>query len=226
MENEPVGNAPEKPIGNIQGRRNFLTGMAVLGGAAALAKAATPELLVPKDSIAKGEATTAPSRTIVDCGKVGQVTDVRSEIKEYKDPKTGARIIQLTSNGSNNVHPYFTTEGFIGDDSKNAIFISDRSGSYQWYMLDIPKGKLVQLTAGRNCDTNSCAVSRLGKLFYWDRPTLRYLNISTFEDHALTRALMGSTSQFHTVRRTGITSPIHIARRDPRARRAMSSTRR
>ena len=190
MGQDSGSDVPPKSDRNLLGRRDFLAGMAVLGGGAALAAAApAPEMLVPKDGATK--ANPVPSPAIIDNGKVGKITNIKSEMKEFKDPKTGARIVQLTSNGSNNVHPYFTTDSFIGDDAKHAIFISDRSGSYQWYMLEIPTGKLVQLTAGRDCDTNSCAVARNGKLFYWDRPTLRYLNLNTFEDRELNHAPVG-----------------------------------
>jgi len=190
MDQNPIGNVPAKPDTSSMARRDFLAGLAVLGGGAALAAAATPEMLVPKVPAPNPESAAPSSPPIVDSGAVGKTTNIRDEMKEYKDPKTGAKILQLTSNGSNNVHPYFTSEGFIGDDAKNAIFISDRSGSYQWYMLNIPTGKLVQLTSGRKCNTNSCAVSRNGKLFYLDGPTLRYLRLDTnkFEDRELYRA--------------------------------------
>jgi oligogalacturonide lyase len=113
----------------------------------------------------------------------GTVRNIKDEIKEYKDPKTGARIRQLTSNGSNNVHPYFTSWAFVGDDSDRTLFVSDRSGHNQWHMLQISAGKLVQLTdiAHR---PNGC-VARNGHLFYFDGNTLHSLNVDTLEDRAL-----------------------------------------
>ena len=183
MDIKSVGNFLGAPNNTSMDRRGFLTGLAVLGGGAALAAAATPELLTPKDE----KATTAPSTTGPSPKDVGKITNIKSEMKEFKDPKTGAKILQLTSDGSNNVHPYFTSQCFIGDDSNRPIFISDRSGLFQWYMLEISSGKLVQLTSGLKLEPNMGAVSRNGKLFYFDGAILRYLKIDTFEDRELNR---------------------------------------
>lgn len=176
-------------------RREFLAGLAVLGGGVALASAATnPDLLVPKGAAAAPDgATAAPSADAPSRKDVGKVTNIKSEMKEYKDPKTGAKIIQLTSNGSNNNHPYFTSEGFMWEDSEHPLFISDRSGLYQWYMLERKTGKLVQLTAGAKLETNMGCVARNGKLFYFDGPVLHYLNLNTMEDRELNRVPDGFT---------------------------------
>jgi oligogalacturonide lyase len=49
----------------------------------------------------------------------------KSEIREFKDEKTGRTILQLTATG-NNVHLYFTENSF--DANKNEIiFLSDRA---------------------------------------------------------------------------------------------------
>ena len=49
----------------------------------------------------------------------------QSEIREFKDEKTGRTIKQLTSTG-NNVHFYFTENSF--DRASNTIyFVSDRA---------------------------------------------------------------------------------------------------
>jgi oligogalacturonide lyase len=113
----------------------------------------------------------------------GKVRNIRDEIKEYKDPKTGARIRQLTSNGSNNVHPYFTSWAFIGDDSDRTLFTSNRAGRSQWFMLEISTGKLVQLTDIPH-GPNGC-VARNGHLFYFDANTLHALKIDALEDRTL-----------------------------------------
>src|SRR5580704_8843252 len=148
MDRKAISNILGKSEQSTLDRREFLAGLAVLGGGVALASAATnPDLLVPKGTPASPDAAgaaNAPSRK--DVGKI--VANIKSEMKEFKDPKTGARVIQLTSNGSNNNHPYFTSEGFMGNDAEHPIFISDRSGLYQWYMLERKTGNLVQLTAG------------------------------------------------------------------------------
>ena len=72
-----------------------------------------------------------------------------SEIKEYIDSKTGNVVKQLTSNGSNNFHFYFTDNSFTADD-KEIYFLSDRSSSkpkiYNLFKMDLQTGKMVQMT--------------------------------------------------------------------------------
>jgi len=107
-----MGNFLSSPNATPMPRRGFLAGMAVLGsGAALVGAAAAPELLTSKDQNANAPGSTtkesAGSTTAPSPNDVGKVTNIKSEMKEFKDPKTGARILQLTSDGSNNVHPYF-----------------------------------------------------------------------------------------------------------------------
>jgi oligogalacturonide lyase len=72
-----------------------------------------------------------------------------SEIKEYVDQKTGNMVKQLTSNGSNNYHFYFTDNSFSADD-KEIYFLSDRSSNkpevYNLFKMELETGKMVQLT--------------------------------------------------------------------------------
>jgi oligogalacturonide lyase len=78
----------------------------------------------------------------------------RSEIRQFKDDKTGRTIQQLTSVG-NNVHLYFTENSF--DAHKNEIiFLSDRASGedraphqhpiYNLFRMDLGTGDIVQLT--------------------------------------------------------------------------------
>lgn len=105
-------------------RRLFLTHLAALGGAAVSVPGLNFVIAaeVPQNS-AQGPAPTAPAG-----GGRGRVQQVGGEIKEYKDPKTGARVRRLTGDGSGNVHPYFTSWAFVGDDADRTVFASNRSG--------------------------------------------------------------------------------------------------
>jgi len=172
---------------NLMDRRLFLARMAVAGGAAVtlpslnLAIAAEP----PRNA-GKVSGDTSPATS----GR-GKVLQVRGEIKEYKDPKTGARVRRLTGDGSTNVHPYFTSWAFIGNNADNTILVSNRSGAYQWYLLDIPAGRLVQLTAGAKLSANMGCVAKSGWLFYFDGPALHCVKIDTLEDRELYRVPVG-----------------------------------
>lgn len=168
-------------------RRFFLTRLAALGGASVtmsgldLLMAAEP---LPSAGRVTGEASPAAAAR-------GKVQQIRSEIKEYKDSKTGARVRRLTGDGSSNVHPYFTSWAFVGDSADNAIFVSNRSGTHQWYLLDIPAGRLVQLTAGQKISANMACVARRGELFYFDGPVLHSVKTDTLEDRELYRVPAG-----------------------------------
>jgi len=78
----------------------------------------------------------------------------QSEMREFKDAKTGRTIQQLTSTG-NNVHLYFTENSF--DAHKNEIiFLSDRASGedkaphenphYNLFRMNLDTGEIVQLT--------------------------------------------------------------------------------
>jgi hypothetical protein len=54
-------------------------------------------------------ADVGPAPPAAATGNRGKVQRAGGEITEYKDPKTGARVRRLTGDGSNNVHPNFTS---------------------------------------------------------------------------------------------------------------------
>ena len=124
-------------------------------------------------------------------GGRGKVQDVRGEIKEYKDPKTGACVRRLTGDGSSNVHPYFTSWAFVGRDADHTVFISNRTGAYQWHLLNIPAAHLVQLTAGQKILPNMACLARSGRLFYFDGPVLHSVATDTLADRELYRVPAG-----------------------------------
>lgn len=121
----------------------------------------------------------------------GKVQKVAAEIKEYKDPVTGARVRRLTGDGSSNVHPYFTSWAFVGDNADHTVFASNRTGAYQWHLLDIPAAHLVQLTDGQNLSPNMACVARSGWLFYFSGAVLRSVKTDTLEDRELYRVPPG-----------------------------------
>ncbi|MCM3160701.1 oligogalacturonate lyase family protein [Metabacillus litoralis] len=72
-----------------------------------------------------------------------------SEIKEFFDEKTGNIVKQLTSDGSNNFHFYFTDNSFCKGDQE-IYFLSDRSSErpevYNLFKMNLSNGKMLQLT--------------------------------------------------------------------------------
>jgi oligogalacturonide lyase len=84
----------------------------------------------------------------------------KSEMREFKDAKTGKTITQLTTTG-NNVHLYFTENSF--DANKNEIiFLSDRASGdahphHNLFRMNLDSGEMVQLTDEPTQSTDSHA---------------------------------------------------------------------
>lgn len=168
-------------------RRRFLSRLGVWSGVAAT----VPGLNLLGAAAPPPDTGLTPSRPAQASGERGKVQNVSGEIKEYKDPKTGARVRRLTGDGSNNVHPYFTSWAFVGDGAERTIFASNRTGAYQWHLLDIPAARLVQLTEGAKISANMACVARSGRLFYFDGPVLRAVKTDTLEDREIYRVPAG-----------------------------------
>jgi oligogalacturonide lyase len=121
----------------------------------------------------------------------GRTQNIASEVKEFKDPDTGARVVQLTGDGSQNVHLYFTSESFFGGGSDRIVFGSNRSGRFQFHMLEIRERKLVQLTDGERVEPLQACLAPSGRLFYFDGSLMRTLQLDTLEDRELYRVPEG-----------------------------------
>lgn len=133
----------------------------------------------------------------------GRTLQVDSEIKEYKDPETGARVMQLTGDGSDNVHLYFTSDSFVGSGADRIVFGSNRSGRFQFYMLEVRQRKLIQLTDGEKLEPQQACLSPKGQLFYFDGPRLHSLRLDTLEDSDLYGVPAGWRSHLATCTMNG-----------------------
>jgi oligogalacturonide lyase len=68
-----------------------------------------------------------------------------SELKEFKDPVSGAHIRQLTSYLGNSNHFYFTYPCWY-DNGRKLMIASDRENRTNFYGIDLAGGELTQLT--------------------------------------------------------------------------------
>ncbi len=186
-------NAPDRPA---VGRRSFLRRLALFGGTTIAAGLTLSKALRAEQQKVPNErsATGAPAvRTSAKTGgRRGATQDVASEIEEHKDEETGARVRRLTADGSDNVHIYFTSESFVGGGSDRVVFASNRSGRFQYHLLEIPARRLVQVTDGKEISPNMACVDPGGRLFYFDGPVLRSVNLDTLEDRELYRVPEGT----------------------------------
>jgi Tol biopolymer transport system component len=72
-----------------------------------------------------------------------------SERSTYRDPATGATVIQWTQGPHTNQHLYFTSPSVTADD-RWLVFISDRDGNPNLYAIDRRDGAIRQLSANAN----------------------------------------------------------------------------
>lgn len=68
-----------------------------------------------------------------------------SEKREFTQPETGVRVIQLTDAPAKNTNGYYNDEQFTAD-GNTYVFRSDRGGGRQLYSVEIDSGRIVQLT--------------------------------------------------------------------------------
>jgi len=181
-------------------RRSFLRGATALGFGMIMRTEISKGAPRPQGSSVRTNSKTAGGR-----GTTQRVTD---EIKESKDPETGARVRRLTADGSDNVHIYFTSESFLADGgSDKLIFASNRSGRFQYHLLDIPTARQVQLTDGDRISPNMGCVDPTGRLFYFDGPVLRACRLDTMQDRELYRVPDGTRPSLPTCTCLLYTSP-------------------
>jgi oligogalacturonide lyase len=150
-------------------RRAFLKNLAAVPAYLAVSRAFAAEGVAPQPA---------------SHGPVGRIVDVTSEIKDIKDPETGAHVMLLTGGGSDNVHPYFTSEAFV-EGSSRIVFGSNRTGKFQLYLMDIKAKRLVQLTDGPAVHPTKGCLGTGGRLNYFDGQTLRTVNVDTLQDREL-----------------------------------------
>lgn len=165
-------------------RRSFLK------DAAGLYAAGFSSLIGPLTSLASAAQNQAGGGGEKKGSAVGKVISAADEVKEFRDPDTGARVMRLTGDGSDNVHLYFTSEAFIGG-SDRTVFGSNRSGKFQYYLLEISERKLVQLTDGESLSPHMGCLAPNGLLMYFDGPVLHALKVDTREDRELYRVPKG-----------------------------------
>ncbi|MBC8876543.1 MAG: hypothetical protein H8E44_44510 [Planctomycetes bacterium] len=193
--------SPSSPHTREMARRVFLERMVALGGGA-LAGAATVVRAAEQQNLKKDAPAPRAVPAIQADGKTdgrrGTVQRVGSEIQESKDPETGARVLRLTADGSDNVHIYFTSESFLDGGSDRLIFSSNRSGKFQHHLLEISAQRLVQLTEGDEVRPNMLCVDPGGRLFYFDGPELHALKLDGLEDRVVYRCPEGTRPSLPT----------------------------
>ncbi|MHC4401761.1 MAG: oligogalacturonate lyase family protein [Planctomycetota bacterium] len=173
-------------------RRSFLGRVARFSGATMTAGAALGGTRLLGRQSGAEPAAAPPIHASAKTDGRGSTRRVGGEIQEHQDEETGARVRRLTADGSDNVHIYFTSESFVGGGSDNVVFASNRSGRFQFHLLEIPAGRLTQITDGDDVSPNMACVDPAGRLFYFDGPVLRSVSLDRLEDRELYRVPEGN----------------------------------
>ena len=183
-------------------RRSFLGRMARFGGVGIAAGMTLGRAIAVGGEPAPEERSSSEAPAVQTATKSGggrgTTQHVRGEIQETRDDQTGARVRRLTADGSDNVHIYFTSESFLAEGSSRVVFASNRSGRFQYHLLDIPAGRLVQVTDGEEVSPNMACLCPTGRLFYFDGPALRAVSLDTLEDRELYRVPEGTRPSLPT----------------------------
>lgn len=113
-----------------------------------------------------------------------------AELHEYADPITGARVKRLTGADTHSHHLYFTASSY----TKNGHIVigSERTGSPQLFLMEMPSGKMVQITDEPNLRPQLSCIHPLQDVVYYTTDCqVKQVNLQTFETEVLYEAPEG-----------------------------------
>lgn len=115
--------------------------------------------------LSKGVCTAFGLYAIAALAEVGK--DWGVERQSYRDPVTGINICELTRGPSASDNLYFHFSNFTAD-NRYVIFVSDRTGWWQIYRVNVDTGQIIQLTdsAGVQARTACPDPANARRLFY------------------------------------------------------------
>ncbi len=114
-----------------------------------------------------------------------------AERKEYSDPRSGARVCQLTNYKGNSHHPYFTNSGWYAGGRK-LLFSSDRENKTNLFSIELPGGQITQLTDLPQPPPphdlvflDVCVNPTSGVAYFWHARRVLALDLNTLDTRAL-----------------------------------------
>jgi oligogalacturonide lyase len=113
-----------------------------------------------------------------------------AEIHEYADPTTGARVKRLTAGDAHNHHLYFTASSYTKDG--HIVFGSERTGSPQLFLMQMPSGQIVQLTDEPGLRPQlTCLHPHRDVAYYTTERCVKQVNLQSFATEVLYEAPEG-----------------------------------
>lgn len=132
----------------------------------------------------------------------------KSEIEEYQDAITGARVKRLTSDAAHSHHLYFTASSYTKDG--HIVFGSERTGSPQLFLMEMPSGQITQLTDEPGVRPQlTCLHPHQDLAYYTTSREVKQVNLHTFETAVLYECPVGFGLSLPSI--TGDGSRIAIA---------------
>lgn len=112
-------------------------------------------------------------------------TRMASEAKKYDGARALKPTIQLTDNGFNNRHLGFSQSTFAAEGRK-LVYICDQGGTPNFYLMDLNSFESTQLTDAKGIFAGgSCYIDKKREIFYWERDTIKSVNIETLEERRI-----------------------------------------
>jgi oligogalacturonide lyase len=110
-----------------------------------------------------------------------------SERVQLRDEQTGARITQYTATGKCNRTLYFTNRPYVMD-GRAAIFLSNRTGRNELFLVEFDSGKIVQVTdCGVNGNVSSCVHPHRPEVYYSSGTSIWRTRLDTLQAEELLR---------------------------------------
>lgn len=110
-----------------------------------------------------------------------------SEKSNFTDPETGAEITQYTNAGRTNRTLYFTNRPYVNG-GEGIVFLSDRTGRNELFMVEAAGGKIVQLTdcpGQRN--VSSCVHPDRAEVYFSDTLAVYRVSLDRLKTEELVR---------------------------------------
>jgi len=115
----------------------------------------------------------------------GVGSTVKIKYLNYKDKATGVTVARLSDCKGDTIHPYFT-QNLMSDDGDIILLVSNRTGWWQLYRLNIPDGELIQLTEDADINPHApCLDGKHMKAYYWDGSFLKSVDLENYESELL-----------------------------------------
>lgn len=108
---------------------------------------------------------------------------IKLDFKTYRDKYTGVEVTRLTDGVRDSIHPYFTRNS-MDEDGEKLLCVSNRTGWWQLYLINLKDMTMMQLTDDANV-RGGCLSYDGRKAYYWDGRILKSVDTETFESEIL-----------------------------------------